>query len=376
MKKLIVPAVLIFLVSCKPNNEMINKKIEREKAKIEKISEKIESLEEKLSVDTSEVEIYKTVVKIAKLENSSFSHYISVSGKAEAVEEAFISPEMNGQIRKIHVKEGEYVKKGQTLITLNTDVIEKSIAEVQAGLSLSEKMYEKQKNLWEQEIGSEIQYLQAKTNYESAKARLASLQEQLAMGSIEAPFAGIVENISSKEGELASPGMPVLHLVNLHNLKVEANVSESYLSSIKEGEEVELSFPSYSGISLEVPIIRVGSVIDDLSRTFIVEVRIDNRNQKIKPNQLALMKINDFHSDDALVVPSIIIKQDITGYYLYKVAKNNEGLEVASKVYVKPGLSYGDQTMITEGLKEGMKIIVDGYNLVKTGSPIEIIESV
>lgn len=374
MKKLIILFSAIFLFGCSQDNpEAIQKQIINYKNKINSYNEKIAELEEKLEQDTSFVSSERgTVVRVQELIPQNFSHYIKVSGKVLAEEEAFISPEMNGQIEKIYAIEGQRVSKGQLIISLNSEVTEKSIAEVKTNLELLTKLFEKQENLWEQNIGTEVQYLQAKTNKESAEARLATLEEQLEMSKIRAPFSGIVEDIMVKEGEMAMPGARLLHLVNLNDLSIEADISENYLNDIREGEKVEVQFTSLPGMTKMLPIKRVGSVIDNMSRTFEIELQLQNPDGKLKPNQLAELRINDFSADSALVIPSITIKQDVTGYYVYQIAEDDKG-PIASKIYITPGRSAEEYTMVLEGLKPGMRIITEGYNLVKDGTEVTIL---
>lgn len=374
MKKLLIFISVLFLASCSSENpEAINKQIISYKDKINNYNKKITELEAKLKTDSlPQSKNTGTAVIIKEMFAEEFEHYIRVSGKAEAVEEAFVSPEISGQIKKIHIKEGQRVKKGQLLISLNTDITEKSIIEVKTSLELLVKLFEKQNELWGQNIGTEVQYLQAKTNKESTEARLETLKEQLEMARIRASFDGIVEDILAKKGELAMPGGRLLHLINLEKLKINAGVSEIYLNSIQKGDIAKVSFSTTPDHELLLPISRTGSVIDNMSRTFLVELLMDNKDEKIKPNQLAVMKLKDFGSSEAFILPSIIIKQDITGSYVYKVEEKPSG-PIAVKLYIKPGHSSVDMTMIDEGIKSGMKIIIEGYNLVKNGSQLKII---
>ncbi len=374
MKNLLIFISILFLASCSSENpEAINKQIISYKDKINSYNKKITELESKLETDSlPKSGSTGTAVIIKEMLAEEFEHHIRVSGKAEAVEEAFISPEMSGQIKKIHIKEGQRVKKGQLLISLNTDLTEKSIIEVKTSLELLVKLFEKQKELWEQNIGTEVQFLQAKTNKESTEARLETLKEQLEMARIRASFDGIVEDILAKEGELAMPGGRLLHLVNLKKLKINARVSETYLNSIQKGDIARVSFSATPNHELLLPISRTGSIIDNMSRTFLVELLMDNKDEKIKPNQLAEMKLKDFGSSEAFILPSIIIKQDITGNYVYKLEETPTG-PIAAKLYIKPGHSSVDMTMIVDGIKSGMKIIIEGYNLVKDGSQLKII---
>ncbi len=374
MKKFVLLLVLGSLISCsqKTDTAAIEKKIKDYKNEINKINKKIHALEVQLEeMDTSQQENYRTVVRVKDMEPEAFDHYITVNGLVKAEEEAFISPEISSQIEKIYVDDGDHVRKGELLVRLNTDVTDKSIQEVKTNLELATKVYQKQKDLWEQKIGSEVQYLQAKNNMESLEARLQTLQEQKQMAEIRAPFNGEVNDVSLKTGEMAMPGVHIMHIVNLKHLKLDADLSEAYINDVREGEEVIVEFPSFPGMKMNIPISRVGRVIDPDSRTFPVELKINNPDEKIRANQLATMKINDFHADSAFVVPSIIIKQDTRGYYLYEAVMAEDGL-IADKLYVEPGRSYQDQTMITSGIKTGMQIIVDGYNLVKNGTDIKL----
>ncbi len=374
MKKLAVLAVIVFLASCSQDSpEAIQKQLISYKDKVNDLNNKIADLEQKLeSMGDSAVEESGTVVRIKQVYPETFNHFIEISGKVIANDEAMVSAETSGKVSQVHVEEGDYVTEGKLLVSLNTDLTEKSITEVRTNLELTKKLYEKQKNLWDQNIGSELEYLQAKNNYEAAEARLASLEEQLDMAQVRAPFNGIVNEIMVEKGEVAAPGSPVLHIVNMQDFNIEGNISENYLNDLRPGEIVDISFPIYPELNYELPVSRIGNVIDNMSRTFKVEVKFNNRDGKIKPNQLAVMKINDFSDKEALVVPSIIIKQDVTGNFLYVVKENGEGSS-ATKVYVEPGRSYQEFTRIESGLNPGDKVIVEGYNLVKDGSEVEII---
>ncbi len=311
------------------------------------------------------------LVTVKKLAIEKFDHYFLANGSVEAVNDAFISPETNGQIKKIQVEEGQRVKEGELLVSLNSDVTESAIAEVKTGLELARTIYEKRKGLWEKKIGSEVQYLEAKTNKESLENKLKTLNVQLEMAKIKAPFIGIVDEIFMKEGELAIPGMQLIRLVNLKKVYINADVSEAYLPRIAKGDTVQATFPSYPDMTVDTVIHRTGNVVKAQNRTFLVQLKLDNKDEKLKPNILGLIKMKDFSVNEALVVPSIIIKNDLQGSYLYVVEKK-EGKTQARKTYVKPGMSQAGRTMITEGLEPGLQVIVEGYNLVKNGIEINI----
>jgi RND family efflux transporter MFP subunit len=367
---LTILSLVLIAASCNTNSpEMAERQIQKLKGQAKEINEKIAALEAGMTVDSTEDVKFRIPVTVKEMKPENFSHFIDITGKLEAEEDAFISPEMNGQIETIHVKEGQSVKNGQLLISLNTSVIESSILEVKTGLELAEKLYEKQKELWDQSIGSELQYLEAKSAMEQAEARLATLEAQLDMARIRAPFSGIVESIIAKEGELAAPGMQVVQLVSLDKLKLYGSISERYLMSIKKGDRVIVSFPDLGDLSITAPIFRVGNVIDNATRTFKIEVKVDNRNKSLKPNMYSIIRVNDFSSDKAFVVPSVAIKQDIKGNYTY--VADTEDMK-ARKKYITTGLTYEDQTMVEEGLSEGEMVIVKGFAQVSDGMDIDL----
>ena len=374
MKKLLIVAGMIVLASaCNMNSpKMLEEQLKKKKDQVRELNDQIASLEEQLAENPGEkADAYLVPVTVKEMDHQPFEHYIEVNGKLEAEEDAFISPEMSGQIDKIHVDEGQSVSQGQLLISLNTTITEASIQEVKTGLELATKIYEKQKDLWDQKIGSELQYLEAKNSKEQAEAKLATLEAQLDMARIRAPFPGSVETIMLKEGELATPGMQVIQLVNLNNLKLYGNLSERYMTSIKKGDMVTVNFPDIEGLSMKVPIYRVGNVIDNASRTFPIEMKINNRQKTLKPNMYSTIQVNDFKSASAFVVPSVSIKQDIRGSYLYIVSEE-EGELKARKRYVETGLSYKDQSMIREGLSDGEEVIIKGFAQVSDGVSISI----
>lgn len=371
MKKLVYLTVFIFLLSCgsEINKEDVAKQISDYKKEIQEINKKIKTLEQGLEQPEGEQQ-NSTPVTILEMQTETFQHYIEVNGTAEAVNSGYISPEINGQVEAIYVSEGERVKAGQILFKINAVVLENSIKEVETALSLAKIVFEKQKSLYDKEIGSEIDFLTTKNNKEALESKLETLNSQLDMAEVRASFNGIIDDVFIEVGEMAMPGMMAMQLVNLNQLYINADVSESFLTKVKKGDKVRIEFPSYPEIELEVPVHRTGNIIKPANRTFKVQIRMENQNELIKPNVIALIKINDFTALDALSVPSIIIKEDLKGSYIYIV--NNEGSAHAQKIYVQIGKSYGSKTMITEGLKTGDKVIVEGYNLVSDGMEIDV----
>ncbi len=371
MKTTVKILAILLLVGCgMSKDQMLKKQIASKKSKILKIQEEIATLEKQLS-DSTDIKSAITV-EVKNIQSEEFKHFITVFGNVEASQYAKVSPEMSGQIRTIHVQEGQYVNKGTLLVSLINDVSQSSIGEAKVSLELASTTYEKQKTLWDQGIGSEIQYLNAKTQKQAAEERLNMLEAQMRMSQVRAPFNGIVDKIYLKEGDIAGPMIPLVEFVNLSRLTIKADVSEKYVQNIQAGEKVEVSFSSIPGMIRTAIIKRTSKVINSTNRTFQVELNLDNPGEKIRPNMIASIRINDFISTDAFVVPSIVIKRDITGDYLYVVSPDEKNILTAKKRYLTRGISYEGNTMVTKGLKEGDKVIVAGYNLVSSGTYVTI----
>jgi len=268
--------------------------------------------------------------------------------------------------------EGQKVKAGQLLAKLNTRIIEKNIAELKTQLEYAETMYNKQKQLWDKKIGSERQYLDIKNQYLSLKNKLAVLQAQYNMSIIHSPINGYVEEIIKKKGELATPGMQMMHIVGLDKLYVTAMISESHLPVVHLGEKVEITFPTFPDLVIHQPITRIGNVVKKQNRTFKVQVVVDNKEGKLKPNLLANIKFNNYNSDNHIVIPSLVIREDMKGSYLY-VAQKQDNNVVAKKKYVKVGRSYRNNSEILSGINIGDKVITDGYSNVSDGTILKIV---
>lgn len=367
---------LLFLVSsCGTKKESnTEQKIISYQKQVTAINKKIDVLQQKISRENKNKLVTsgrKVTVNIQKLHPEIFNHFFDASAEIESVHEAYISPEVNGQIDKIVVKEGDRVKKGELLAQLNSDIIQDNIRELKTSLEMASFTYKKQKSLWDKHIGSELQYLQAKTNFESLQNKLKTLQTQYQRSFIKSPIDGFVDVIDLKVGEMAIPGQRFFHVVNLSKLYVNAQISEAYLPIIHEGDPVEVRFPAFPSIVLHKKVYRIGKVINKQSRTFKLQLRIANPHNLLKPNLLAIIRIKDYTNPKAIVVPSYILREDILGYYLY-VVSTKDGQQIAQKRYVKIGKSFKKKTEVISGLKAGEIIVTQGYNNVTNGSALKI----
>ena len=351
----------------------LEKEIAEKENKIDTIKKEIKAIKKKINKNTPEDKKKDTriLINIKKIKYEIFTHYINQNGSIEAVNSAFVSPELNGQIKKIFVKEGDYVKKGKLLVKLNSSIIEGNIKEIKTALKLAKTIYEKRKGLWKKKIGSEIQYLDAKTSMDSLKNKLETLYSQFEMTKIKAPINGIIETVFPKVGELAIPGAQLIQLVNLDKLYIITDVSERYLPSIKKGDWAKLTFSSYPDLTKVEKVYLTGNSINVKNRTFKVKLLIDNVDGKLKPNNLVLVKLKDFIAKEAIIIPSIIIKRDINGDYVYIVENSNNKM-TAKKVYIKIGLSEGGYSMVLKGISIGNSVVTKGYNMVKNGIEVRI----
>ena len=283
-----------------------------------------------------------------------------------------ISAETPGLIEKIYVVEGEFVRRGQTLIKLNNDLLLKSFEELKTNYELAATMYERQSNLWDQKIGTEVQYLEAKNRKEALENQIETMRSQIDKTYIKAPFTGTIDELDAKLGQYAQPTIPLIRLVSLDDMYIKADVSEAYIGTIKKGEPTTVSFASLNE-EFETTISSIGQVINPNNRTFTIEVKVPDLTYPLKPNLVAVVKIKDFEADDAVVIPNNLIQKDNRGDYVYIVTKNSEN-PVARKIPVERGKTYQNQTMITNGLSGGEELINEGFRDVSDGMNVKIVE--
>jgi RND family efflux transporter MFP subunit len=371
MTRILSIIVLLTLASCGATNtdtkEAKEKQLIEYQKQVSELKEKISNLEEDLNVE-KEVEI--TNVGVEKISVREFSHNVEVTGSVEAEEDVSVSPETGGNIISIDVSEGQWVKKGTVLGRLNTEAMEHNIEDLKIQYDLIATMYKKQKNLWDQNIGSEVEYLQAKSAKESMKRKIEALEAQLKFAIITSPVSGVVDRIYQNVGEMAGPQLPFAKVVNISKVRIYADVSERYLNSVKAGDEVEIVFPAI-GKTVEAKIFRKSNIINPDNRTFRMRINLDNDSGEIKPNLVSIIHLTDYYNPEAIVVPSILIKNDFNGKYLY-VAKSNSDTWKAEKFYVETGISDNNNTALKSGLKPGDLLIVEGADQIADGSEIKL----
>ncbi len=336
----------------------------------DKINLRLGELEEGIAnLDTSR---RLALVTVVESKQDTFEHFVNVLGEVQAEKNAEIFPETPGTIRAIYVKVGQYVNKNDLLLGLDTEVIKRSLDEVNVQLDLAKTVFEKRKRLWDQKIGSEIEYLQAKNQFESLESRRSTLRAQLALSEIRAPFAGFVDIVNSKVGELASPQMPVMRLVALDEIYLEADLSEVYLSKVKKGTPVRIEFPGLGMVVVD-KIDQVSNFIRSENRTFRIRVELENRDNILKPNLMANLRIQDYRADSAFVLPNRVIQQAPDGRsYVYVVELNKDDVGMVRKQYVETGMSTGAITEIISGLKGGEKVIDKGARVIKENERVKI----
>ena len=312
-----------------------------------------------------------TLVKASALKMGRFEHYFEVYGNVETKRNISINAEIPGKVNKILVEVGQKVSEGQRIIIQDTEIIRKSIDEVKTAFGLANTIYNRQKKLWDQKIGSELQYLEAKNRKESLEQKIETLQSQLAKSVIKAPFNGIIDELFVREGEMANQIMPVVRMINLDLVYLVADVSEDYISKISKGTVVQVNFPAIES-NFEAMINRVGSYINANNRTFKIYVDIENKDGVLKPNLLGIMNILDFSADSAITVSASIIQQDAEGNeFLYVLNKDEKNMS-ALKVLVQTGMTYKGLTHILSGLKGDEEIISKGGRGIKNGQPVKI----
>jgi membrane fusion protein (multidrug efflux system) len=342
-------------------------KLKTQQADLVKEIAKLESEISKTNPDST-ANVKSKEVAVTELALRKFDHYIQTQGRVEAEENIQVSAKSPGVITQVYVNEGDQVSKGQVLAQIDNSIVLRSIESAKTQLELATSVYERQKNLWDQKIGTEVQFLQAKTQKESLEKQIATLNEQNEMTKIKAPINGTVDNITVKVGENIAPGMPAVRVINGNNLKLKANISEAYVNSIKKGNKVVVSFPDQNR-EITTSISFVGRNIDLLSRTFMIEVKLPSAAD-LRPNMTATAKVIFRSEPSAIVIPVNVI-QEINNEKVVYVSEAKDKQTVARRKVVTVEGVYGNQAQV-KGLNPGDKLITVGYQGLNDGDFVKI----
>jgi len=383
--KSIFPILILALVafSCQPEEatgelpESLEEKktlLREKQVALKTLSDEIKELQDAIAAQDPDAGDEGALVTAATVGRSDFASYVVLQGSVMADDLVDATAEVSGRITQLQVKEGDAVRRGQLIAVVDVEAIEKQKAELQTSLDLAKTVYERQKRLWDQNIGSEIQYLQAKNNMERLEKSLAAIDLQLSKNKVYAPSSGVVERLVLQAGEIASPGVPIVQILNTAELKVAADVPENYIRAVQRGERVDIAVPAL-GIEKNLPVSLIGKTVDPANRTFKVEVKLPN-DPALKPNLLAEMKIRDYTEKDVIVISMDKVQQEVSGQrYVYVIDQDEEGNPVARKKNVTIGESYDGEVVIKEGLSGGERLILEGARGLADGQVIRITEN-
>ncbi|HAD10928.1 MAG TPA: efflux RND transporter periplasmic adaptor subunit [Saprospirales bacterium] len=336
------------------------------KDKKSKLETQISELEKQVNAETPAARKVKTV-GLTQLSTAPFRHYIDLQGKVEAEESVMATAKMPGSLKRVLVKNGDNVKRGQLLAEIDDAVMVKSLAELEGQLVTATDIYNRQKGLWDQKIGTEVAYIQAKNGKESLERSIATIKEQWSMTKIYAPQSGTVDMVMLRQGQAIAPGVPLCNILNLTNLKIVGNVTEAYAAKVRKGDQVQVFFPDLDK-EITTRITYVSKSINPMTRTFSVECALPGGSYSA--NQVAVMKIVDYQSTNAISIPVNLIQTAEDGDFVMAVDKTGEKAGTAKKLMVKQGQNYNGQVEILSGLKKGDWVISTGFQEVNNGEAV------
>lgn len=357
--------IFLLLLSCsKPDKktELANLKSQQKE-----VETKIKNLEKELGAG-KKIDALPINVIVSAVAPQNFKHFVEAQGVVTSKNIVMVTPQMGGAITGLFLKEGQMIKKGQLVATVDNSVMKESLTEIKTQLDLVTTLFNKQKTLWDQQIGTEVQYLQAKANKESLEKRIVTMNTQMGMSRVYAPISGTVEKVMQKSGEMGMPGVPMAQIVNVSDLKIMAKIGDTYVGSVKKGDAITVKFPDIDK-KFTTRISLVNALIDPASRTFGIEANIPNLGGSLKPNQVAIININDLSKSNSLVVSQNIVQKTEGGDLVY-VAVVENGKKIAKSRTVKTGISYNGNIEILEGLTSGEMVITQGYQDLVDGTLI------
>lgn len=384
MKQLLCATLLIALISCGGEKQkgsveqmIANKNVTGLKQKQNELQEEYNKITTKLVEISDALERLDPtkqlpVVTTYTVKDTVFQHIVEVQGSVDTKNNTLLFSEFSGILTNLYVSKGQHVKKGQLIAKVDDGGLSQQLAQAEVQYNLAKTTYERQARLWERKIGSEIQYLQAKANMEASERAVNQLKAQLAKTTVRAPFSGIIDDVPVKKGSVILPGQTAIaRLVNLNNMYVRSDLSESYLGKIKVGTLVQIYFPAINK-KMTSKVRQVGNFINPNNRTFYIEIGVPNKGNTIKPNLMATLKMADYRSDNALVVPEDIVQEDSEGNsYVFTLA-DDKGKKIVKKILVKKGFTQGAMVEIKEGLIPDMLLIDEGSQDIQDGAEVEV----
>jgi RND family efflux transporter MFP subunit len=367
MKKAVLFLLMIALVAGCNNGTNKKAELEKLKAQRDKLNEQILKLENEMA-DEGNTSASSKNVAVTQVVLSEFRHYIEIQGKVDGDENIALSAKMAGFVTDIMVEQGQHVSKGQTIAVFDDQVLQQSMKELESALAFATDIYNKQKNLWDQNIGSEVQYLTAKNNKEGLENKIKTLKEQMDMTKIKSPIEGTVEELPIKVGQFVSPGMSACRIVNFSHIKVTGEIAEAYSAKVNKGDSVIIFFPDMNR-EVKSKLTFSSKFINTANRTFQIECRFDPGDIEYRANMIAVIRILDYKAAESFVVPINVLQKSLSENYVF-VAREEGGKKVARKQTITAGMNYNGLVEITSGLKEGDKVITTGYQDLNDGQPI------
>lgn len=379
----VLTVISLLLVSCSEEKKIERQSVEKiiETGNLETIKKKkaelsaeYNKLREKLSQLDVEIDKLDTIHKLpivttVEVHDTLFNHFLELQGSVETKKNITIYPEYAGVLSKVYVVEGQTVKRGQTLAKIDDGGLTQQLAQLEVQYQLAKTTFDRQKRLWDQKIGSEIQFLQAKSNMQAQKKGMEALKNQMKKTYVRAPFSGVIDDVITEQGSVVVSGATQLfRIMNLSNMYIKTDVPENYLTTVKKGTPVKVYLPVL-GETIQTHIRQVGNNININNRAFEIEIDVPNKNGMIKPNLTAQLKINDYSNEAALLVPQSIISENALGeQYVYVIENLNKKSEAkVVKRIVTTGLSQDENVEVLTGLKSGDQIINEGARSVKDG---------
>jgi membrane fusion protein (multidrug efflux system) len=354
------------------NLEVIQKKRDDVVAKQQEINAQIKELDEVLAQLNPEKNMPLITYFTAK--ETLFKHYLEIQGSVKTDQNIVITPEIGGILDQVYVVKGQQVNKGELLATIDDGGMSKTLAQMQVQTALTKTTFERQERLWNQNIGSEIQFLQAKTAYEGQLKAVDAMKQQAAKALISAPFSGTIDDIITEQGTVVAPGQtPIMRIVSLDNMYIRADVPETYITNVVIGKEVAVFIPVL-GETIAAKISQTGSFINPNNRTFKAEINVPNKEKSIKPNLTARLKINDYTNQKAIVIPQSIISENAEGdQYIYVLKEISGDKAMTHRVIIETGRKQGDIIEVLSGLQNGDQIIKEGARSVEDAQSVKII---